>query len=240
MAGRPSIPSVTQDFQGAMAFFASKGIVSDPLPLSVRANAQKLHKFTYSLVLWRFRLTGLKDCGRVFIQELASDALQILPQALMGYNKTTKLLNRGLIENVFRHLYFADHPVEFRRMHEDRKWYVSMSTLKEYALAHPAFSGTEPRFAAVNNLIRLYSELSSGVHGSRVNDLEMRLALKKIVLRENTFESQVRLVQHTTESINFLLATYHNARFRGFHLEDRRVMLHTMAPKARRALAELN
>jgi hypothetical protein len=182
----------------------------------------------------------LNVCGKVFIQELASDALQILPQALMGYSKSTKLLNRSLIENLLRHLYFADHPVEFQRMHGDKRFYIPVSALKEYALTHPAFWETERKFDAVNKLIGLYSELSAGVHGSRVHDLEMRIALKKISLKENTFNSQVKLVQQTVESINFLLAVYHNAQFRKLFLEDRRVILRTMVPKARQALMELN
>jgi hypothetical protein len=240
MASRPTVLSVAQDFQEVMSFLASERIISAGLTPSLIASARRLHQATYSLMLWRFRLKRLDDSGRVFIQELASDALQVLPQALMGYNKTTKLLNRGLVENAFRHLYFVDHPVEFQRMHNDKKWYVPMSVLKEYAMTHPVFTGTERKFGAINTLVRLYSELSAGVHGSRVDDLEMRLALEKIVLTENTFHSQVKLVQQTAESINFLLAVYHNVQFRRFHIEDRRVILHTMQPKARQALTELN
>ena len=190
MAKGPTTSPAAQDFQGVMAYFTSKGIVSDTPTSSLIASARKLHKATYSLVLWRFRLKGSRGCGKVFVQELASDALQILPQALMGYNKTTKLLTRGLIENSLRHLYFADHPVEFQRMHGDKKWYVPMSALKEYAMTHPVFIETEPKFGAVNKLVRLYSELSAGVHGSHVSDLEMRLALKKIALTESAFNSQ--------------------------------------------------
>jgi hypothetical protein len=240
MPNRPTASSVAQDFQGVMNFFTTGGIVPDPPVPSLVAGARRLHKATYSLILWRFRLRRLRDCGRAFVEELASDALQILPQALMGYNKTTKLLNRGLIENAFRHLYFSDHPVEFLKMHRDRKWYVPVSALREYALSHPAFSETEPRFGAVGNLVRLYSELSAGVHGSRVDDLEMRLALRKIVFTERIFASQVRLVEQAAESINFLLSVYHNLQFCGFHVEDRRVILRTMAPRARRTLMELN
>jgi hypothetical protein len=182
----------------------------------------------------------MNESGRVFIEELASDALQILPQALMGYNKTAKLLNRGLIENTLRHLYFADHPVEFRRMHGTKKWYVPVSTLKEYAITHPTFEQTEPKFGAVGKLIRLYDELSVGVHGSRIDHLEMRLALQEIVLNESKFISQMKLVQQTAESANFLLAVHHNGQFRGFQLEDRRTILRTMAARARQTLTDLD
>ena len=61
--------------------------------------ARTIHGNTYSLILWRFRLRGLPEHAKVFIEEIASDALQILPQIMMGYSKTAKLLIRGISEN---------------------------------------------------------------------------------------------------------------------------------------------
>src|SRR5580700_3028951 len=131
-------PSVTDDFNGVMEFFKSRGIVSASPPVQLVSEAKKLHRATFSLLLWRFRLKHLPEHSRVFVEEIASDALQILPQALMGYGKTTKLLTRGVVENTFRHLYFSDHPVEFARMNLERKWYLGIEELVEYLLAHPA------------------------------------------------------------------------------------------------------
>lgn len=58
MAKGPTTSPAAQDFQGVMAYFTSKGIVSDTPTSSLIASARKLHKATYSLVLWRFRLKG--------------------------------------------------------------------------------------------------------------------------------------------------------------------------------------
>ena len=123
MARRP-VPQVAHDLEGVLAFFRERGIVGSPPPGKLLEHAKKIHRATYSLMLWRFRLKGGAEHGRVFIEEVASDALQILPQTLMGYGKTAKLLTRGVIENTLRHIYFSDHPVEFLRMNRDRKWYV--------------------------------------------------------------------------------------------------------------------
>jgi hypothetical protein len=240
MAARPAITSISRDFQSVIGFFAGRSLVPDNLTPMALSVGRDLHATTYSLLLWRFRLKGLRDCGRVFVQELASDALQILPQALMGYTKTTKLLTRGLIENALRHVYFADHPIEFQRMNADPKWYVPMSELREYALRHPLFEETEPRFPAVANLNRLYGELSGGVHGSRVDDLEMRVALNKIALSEAVLRAQTKSVRQTAESVNFLLATFHNLQFRRLQTEDRRAVLQTLTRRAKKALAEVS
>ena len=121
--------------------------------------------------------------GQVFIDELASDALQILPQVLSGYNKSSKLLTRGMIENVVKHVYFCDHPVEFARMHLPKKWYITVSELFDYMKHHPAFDDTRDKFDAVANLAGIYSELSEFVHGGTVRHLEMKEALEKLRLK---------------------------------------------------------
>jgi hypothetical protein len=169
----------------------------------------------------------------VFIEEIASDALQILPQTLMGYNKTTKLLIRGIVENILRHVYFHDHPVEFGRMNRDSKWYLTKDKLFEYALIHPLFIATEPKFDAINRLSSLYSELSAAVHGRRVRDLEMRVALNRIVYVEPETEVVAGLTERCAEAANFVLAMFHRGQIMYFEGDDRRIILRTIPPRAR-------
>src|SRR5712671_4757978 len=117
---RRKIRSISDDFDAVMQFLAERGTISHAPSASLKANARKIHEATYSLILWRFRLQRLPDHGKTFIHEVASDALQILPQVLMGYGKTATLLARGVIENTLRHIYFSDHPIEFARMNRDK------------------------------------------------------------------------------------------------------------------------
>src|ERR1700674_4341730 len=124
-----SHPSVATDLAAVLAYLKERGIVPATPQPTLLENAKKIHRATYSLVLWRFRLRGLPDRGKVFIEEIASDALQILPQCLMGYGKTTKLLTRGIVENVLRHLYFSDHAIEFHKMNQEQKWFLTMAEL---------------------------------------------------------------------------------------------------------------
>jgi hypothetical protein len=94
MPRRP-IASVVTDFGDVLALLKQRGIVPKTPPAAMLGTARSIHNFTYSLILWRFRLQGLPEHSRVFIEEIASDALQVLPQVLMGYSKTAKLLIRG-------------------------------------------------------------------------------------------------------------------------------------------------
>jgi hypothetical protein len=238
MAKRPLAP-VADDFNGVTAFFKSRGIVPAAPTAELLATSKRLHKATYSLILWRFRLKNLPEHGQVFIEEIASDALQVLPQALMGYGKTTKLLTRGVVENTLRHLYFSDHPIEFARMNKEKKYFLTTEELFEYLLKHPLFIETEPSFDAVNRLSSLYSELSAGVHGRKVQDLEMRISLNKIVFSQSAFENHDAIVRRCAEAANFLLATFHKEQVRSFQREDRQIVLGTMCPQARQVWTAL-
>jgi hypothetical protein len=230
---RRSHASVTADLAAVLTYLKDRQIISTDPPPTLLTNAKKIHRATYSLILWRFRLRGLPDRARVFVEEIASDALQILPQSLMGYSKTTKLLTRGIIENVLRHLYFADHPIEFEKMNQEAKWFMTMAELFNYAFSHPSFLEVEPKFDSINRLSTLYSELSAGVHGQRVDNLEMRTALKKIIYEDASVEADVALVERCAEATNFVLARFHQSKFARFQLEDQRIILDSMPAKAR-------
>jgi putative alpha-1,2-mannosidase len=172
------------------------------------------------------------------VEEIASDALQVLPQVLMGYSKTAKLLIRGIAENTLRHVYFSDHPVEFDRMNREKKWFLSFEQLCEYAKNHPKFWQLESLFDSVNRTSTVYSELSAGVHGRTVRDLEMRVALQRIAYDQAIANFDAELLRRCTEAVNFLLAIFHRDQVRKFQAEDRRIILRTLVPRARQLWTE--
>jgi hypothetical protein len=239
MARRPIPPAVAEDFASVISFLTHQRIVPAPAPATLLENAKRIHRATFSLILWRFRLKRIPQHGKVFIEEIASDALQVLPQVLMGYGKTAKLLIRGIIENTLRHLYFSDHPIEFERMNREQKWYVNLEDLFDYAKIHPAFLRTESRFDALNRLASLHSELSAGVHGRQVQDLEMRLALKKIAYSQAQAAKQTRLIESCAQSANFVLAVFHQDRLAHFQPEDRRIILRIIPSRGRNVWTHL-
>jgi hypothetical protein len=236
---KPAIPSVAADFSQVLSFLQAKGLIPASPSLSLATNAKRIHRATYSLILWRFRLHGLPVHGSAFIEEIASDALQLLPQVLMGYGKTAKLLTRGIVENTLRHIYFSDHPIEFGRMNRESIWYMKTGDLWGYLKEHPAFLETERKFDAIARLSSLHSDLSAGIHGRQVQDLEMRVALGKIKYSDQMAGKEMALIERCTESSNFLLAVFHRQKMAKFELEDRRIILRTMPPRARQVWAEL-
>jgi len=238
MAKRP-LPSIADDFTAVMAFLKTRRVVPESPAEEMLQTARRIHRATYSLFLWRFRLIRLKEHGSAFIEEIASDALQVLPQSLMGYVKTTKLLTRGVVENVLRHIYFSDHPVEFEKMNREQKWFMTNESLFEYARVHPLFMETELKFDALNRLKVLYGELSAGIHGSKVRDLEMRVALRKIKYDQAAADVTAREIERCAESANFILAMFHREKMNRFQTEDQRIILRTMSPRARQVWRDL-
>jgi hypothetical protein len=237
MATRP-IQVIADDLSELLEYFKGRGLLPrNPGPAQLEI-IKRIHRATYSLILWRFRLNGLPQHSSVFIEEIASDALQVLPQILGGYGKTTKLLIRGIVENLLRHTYFHDHPVEFERMNRDVKWYIQMDKLFEYQLLHPLFMATERQFDAINRLSTLYSDLSAGVHGRTVRDLEMHTALNRISYTDGDARTVAELVERCAEATNFALAMFHRDQILRFTADDRRIILRTMPPRARRSWRE--
>jgi len=233
MPKRRSASPVSDDFVELVPFLQTQGIIpSNPDALLIRV-AKNIHVHTYSMILWRFRLKKLPMHGRVFIDEIASDALQILPQVLLGYGKTATLLTRGILENTLRHLYFSDHPVEFARMNRDIRWYMTVDSLLEYLRNHPIFIDSEPQFDAINRMSSLYHDLSAGIHGRTVRDLETRIALKDIAYDQDAAERHAKHVQRCAEATNFLIGLFHREQMTSFSTIDRRIILRTLPIKAR-------
>jgi hypothetical protein len=234
---RSAAPSLLADLADVTAFFRDRRLIPVKSPQDQIDTVRKIHASTYSLILWRFRLQGLSGHAKPFIEEIASDALQILPQVLSGYRKTVKLLIRGIIENTLRHVYFHDHPIEFQRMNET-KWFIATTDLFSYAKTHPRLTKCEKRFDAINRLSTLYSDLSAGVHGQAVSDLEMRLSLKKISYNKTAAKKETTLVEHCAAAANFILAVFHRKQVAKFQSEDQLIIMQTIPPRGRKEWRE--
>ena len=234
-----TIRSVASDLAGVSDYLTAKGLLPPSPPQALLVHVKRIHRATYSLILWRFRLKRLPPHGKVYIEEIASDALQILPQSLNGYGKAVTLLIRGVVENTLRHIYFSDHPVEFEKMNRGQKWYLSVTDLLSYASTHPIFSETEKSFDAVNRLSSLYDDLSATVHGRTVNDLQMHSALRRITYTQVNGDRDVALVERCAATVNFCLAAFHVDQVRGFANEDRSTILQSMPVVARNAWRHL-
>jgi hypothetical protein len=235
---RVPVAAVSADFDEVVEHLKTVRLLHPAPDPDAIAVARRIHASTYALLLWKFRLKKLPAHGKPFVDEIASDALQILPQVMIGFSKTAKLLMRGVIENTLRHVYFSDHPVEFAVMNRDKKWYMEMKELLDYAKEHPDYILSEPKFDALAKLRSLYSELSGGVHGGKVSNLEMRAALAHIKFDMTAATKEAVSLEKVVEACNFMMAIFHREQLRRFAEADRRAILQSMSRKARQVYGD--
>jgi hypothetical protein len=225
------------DFDMARSHLELKGFFRQNASDHYIRYARELHNYTFSLFNWKFLIRNMPGHKRAFLEEIASDALQIMPIALMGFKKPTIILIRGILENTLRHVYFSDHPVEFERTNSAAKWYLNNEYLFEYIRAHPYYLDVEKRFDAINRMKTLYDELSAVIHSRKLSNLEMRKGLVDIEYDENTFRQLTSLVKRTSECCNFILCIYYRDKFNRIPIHFRSIITRTIPQEGRRVLA---
>jgi hypothetical protein len=234
----PSLQKLcSEDFSEVQQYLARRGLLGRN-PSSVTLNAAKrLHGLAYSLSLWQYRIGRLPEHRRVFLTEVGSDAIQVLPQVLQGYRKTSTLLVRGVLENAVRHFFFFDHEVEYIRTNTETRWFPDQQQLFDYLRHQPLFVGPEKTFPAVKRLIALYDELSAHVHGRTLGHLEMRRALEEIKFDQVDLDFILERMGKLAASTSFLLALFHWSRVRALPMRERRILLAPIPSPGLRALA---
>jgi hypothetical protein len=228
------------DFLAVIGFFEQSGLVPTNRPKSLITTARKMHAATYSLMLWPFYLKKIPVQGIGYLQELGSDSLHVLPMSLTGYRKAALLYLRGSIEDVVRHFYFTDHPVEYQKLNQEKKWYISTADLFEYLRTHPVFQDSEIKFDGIGRLKNLYGELSADVHGGKLANLDMRKALQQIKLDESEFDRQTKVACRCAEAINFLLLVFYRQQAHTFPHGIRSAIVKTIPSRARKVWRELS
>lgn len=224
--------SVEQDFKQVLLFLEKRRFLPSVIPSQLTAGLRRIHFCIYSVSIWSHFLK-LPTHGQVYLNELASDAMQILPHAAIGFKKSSRLLTRGVVENLMRHIYFSDHPIEYKRQNLDAKWYMSAEQLFDYARNHPLFTQPEKKYNALGRLRQLYNELSAEVHGGKAAHLDQYRALKDVKLNMQALARQVSFLEQTVANTNFLLVIFHSDRLNKIPSNFQKVIFETMPKKAR-------
>jgi hypothetical protein len=117
-----------------------------------------------------------------FMEELRSDLLMAFVNGLMYSYRNSAICLRCSLEDLYRHLYYMDHPQEYYALREGREGEYSMklspmafreyikrtSYLKDFSQVNVAFekklSDSESDYFSINE--GLYGSLSAAVHGA--------------------------------------------------------------------------
>lgn len=230
-ARRSSEAILSADLAEVLAYLGMVGLSE-----SASRSIKRIHKLTFSLVLWRYCVKGMSGHAKVFVDELASDALHVIPLVARGFRKPTLLALRGILEASLRHIYFADHPVEFWRSNNET-WFIEPRELFDYARAHPVLGPAEERFDAIARARALYRELSSSVHGEAVKSMQLNKSLAALRPSEALLDYVATLTARTVVTANFLLAVFQAVRFSRMAPEHRQIIVMTLPKAARRVIS---
>lgn len=233
------ILTVESDFLSVMNRLRSQGDLAVSFNAQWLGHYRSIHKLSFSLIWWKFRIQAKSVHRKVYVSEMASDALQILPMVSVGYFKAACLLCRGVIENCLRHIYFSDHPVEFQRLNMEKEWYVSVRQLFDYLAEHPQLSHLRDSYDAYADLKSTYSDLSTVVHGTKLQHMQLHAGLMQIKPSINQAKLIEQHLKKVSQAVNFLFVAYHTTVFRRRTLDDREIILSVLPSSAKNAISRL-
>lgn len=201
-----------------------------------RALLVSAHKFAVCFSQLSRAMAGLDDNRRLFLQELASDAIHLVHVLFMGDARGARFYLRSVIESFWRHHYFRDHPVEYGWLHTRSKYYTEIKSLREHCGWLDCFQGSAKTFH--DDLGRLYGELSSSVHSTSSNTLVLRSTIEDIRLTVAQSVTLSRDLQQVMKPVLFLCILSEQDSFNGLHINMQNVLLNALTVRQRRLLAQ--
>lgn len=149
-------------------------------PTKQRETFRSAHKLAVCFTALANAVSNLPAHQRAFLQEAASDSLHMLHVLMNGDVRGARFYLRSIVENFWRHQYFAEHRIEFDWLTSKSKYKMTALSLREYSAALDCFAG--PIDLCRQGLERGYVELSTEVHSSSMRTLVLRERLDDIKL----------------------------------------------------------
>ena len=204
---------ILQDYKDFKSYLEKNNILPKNWKINSEKTLKKMHKIVYSFALWDFNFPKRKEHQRSFIREIRSESIQIIPLLLLGYMKPVKFLERGIIENSLKHIYFYDHPIEYHFLKTREKYFIKFNELIDYAKEHPKLKGKIERFGVLPRLYERYTKLSQHIHSKAVVGMELKKSLSKIKFSEKNFVEYGEEFYRCGVNINLLLSLFHKDVF---------------------------
>jgi hypothetical protein len=227
------------DFEDFKAFLLDKNITSEQWLVDNLNELRKLHTITLSLIIWDHTFRSRSPHQKYFLKETRSDCIHSLFAVFTGCRKAANLLLRGVIENVLRHLYYFDHPIEFQLIGQNDE-YLQLKDLMQYIRKHPALYKTVEETACVlDELEQTYKMASKFVHAQNLRFMQLSKALSEIAFDQRFFEWYVRKFGRVASHLNLLLILLHYEDFKAMNRDYKKVILKTMSKSNKKALSKL-
>lgn len=210
---RPVDRLVSDDFAAYWSGLDKKGLAN---PAAQEEAVRSAHKYAVCFVALANEAATLPEHRSIFLRELASDSVHLVNCLAGGDGRSTRFYLRSIIENLWRHCYFRDHPVEYGWLSERSGYYLEIKALREYCSWLKGFKGSlKPAFEYLSTA---FAELSKHVHSTTVGSLQLKttlLDIKLSVQESKRLQSQITDTSRSTLVLCLAsdLQTYHNLHF---------------------------
>jgi len=177
-----------------------------------KASLKRYHRLTYIIALFENKLESKwKEENRfLFLNELLSDLLANCSLSLIGFQYSSLIITRRLLENFYNHIYYFEHPVEFELLNLGRNDYTSIVELKKYYESHPFVKPLLDNNIKIFNdqVFAHYQELCKTVHSKGEDFMGLAKNIKEIKPEYNLV-NHFTLINQSTQAIIYLLFKFH-------------------------------
>jgi len=200
---------------------------------------KEAHRLAFAIALLSSKLSTRKKFAKPYFSQLASDSIQVVSAMALGNVRAMKLLERAMIEDVLRYIYYSHHEIEHRLLQVEPNRYETVKALFEYALTHPFFRGDLELKESFSALQSKYSELSREVHAS--------VTSKMIIVKDITSanrpvahaETELKALKTVAQHMVFALCYFHRDKYAKLSLDEKTVIAQLLNSKQKRELSNL-
>lgn len=171
---------------------------------------------------------------RDYLSELSADGVGVAHALLSGDLRGARFYLRSAIENLLRHLYYFDHPIEFEWTNDEQeRFYIEPSALREYAARLSVF---RPSAECLSELSALYSSLSGHVHTGATAGMTLRQSLADMKVTDATLAAFLPDLQLMAKNAIALLFLFHYDRVNDIDARAKRWLIDQLDQKRKKLL----
>ena len=212
-----SIPrNVTADFDQIWSRYSENVATRLEEPENAKPLFRAVHKFGFVAAIISKSIPARRvEHKRIFLREFASDAIHLMHVLLVGDIRGGHFYLRSAMENVWRHVYFKDHPVEYRWLNSNAQYYTSIEDLRNYCSKSDEIDARLGK--SLERIATGYQKLSRFVHSSKAPSLQLQNRLAGIQLSTNALSDIVKDLRSFGRDLVLLPLVLHAPDFKKLH-----------------------
>jgi hypothetical protein len=227
------------DLNNCIAYF--KQFKIDPAVFNGNnlALAKYAHQVAFTMGLWVQKTTETPSWAKLYLQQLKTDSVQLIPSIVLGNKRTLHLYERSCIEDFLRYFYYFDHKIEHILLQSYPTKFETIDFLINWIKRYPVFTAfQEVVEESCNNLTSGYKELSRTVHGTIVTEITLGDNLAGLFQPLQHPVKERDLMTLVFSNIFFLLSLFHNSIYRRLELDEIKLVCQHLSEKQKRFLSD--